>query len=177
MNEHKSFTEYVVRPSDTPKIRFWRVALITIYTVFSAAYLFVFGLLFHAIALVVLYPFLLYALIKLTWRFVRVEYEYAIEAGMLTVAAIYGGATRRVKCRVELSDATLIAPYDESRKNILYKEKISEVKRYAEPESGSAFVCIYEDKKHERRCAVIFEVTDEAKRLLRLANPGAYTLR
>ena len=151
--------------------------LITIYTVLSAAYLFVFGLLLHAVALVVLYPFLLYALIKLTWRFVRVEYEYSIEAGTFTVAVIYGGATRRVKCRVELSDAILIAPYDESRQSILEKEKISDIKRFAEEGSDTAFVCVWEDKKHERKCAVIFETTDEAKRLLRLANPGAFTLR
>ncbi len=177
MNEHKSFTEYVVRPSDTAKIRFWRVMLVTIYTVLSAAYLFIFGLLLHVVALVVLYPFLLYALINLTWRFTRTEYEYSIEANMLTIAAIYGGATRRVKCRVDLSDATLIAPHDDSRRNMLEKANISEIKRFAQEDSQTAFVCVWNDKKHERKCAVIFETTDDAKRLLRLANPGAFTLR
>lgn len=177
MNDYKNFTEYVVRPEDTAKTKLLRVFLICAYTIFSAVYLFVFWAILEGIALVLLLPFLLFAIYKLTWRFTRVEYEYAIEAGELTVAAIYGGATRRVKCRVYLPEATLIVPYDSTREQMLAKNDISEVKRFANEDSESAYVCVYPDAKHGKKCALIFETNAEAQRILRLCNPVAFSSR
>ncbi len=174
MNDYKNFTEYVVRPEPTAKNTLARVMLICAYSVFTAAYLFIFWVLLQGLALVILLPFLLFAIVKLTWRFVCVEYEYAIEAGELTVAAIYGGATRRVKCRVQLTEATLIAPYDGARKQMLTNGDISQVKRFANEDSESAYVCVYPDNKRGEKRALIFETNAEAQRILRLCNPVAF---
>ena len=174
MNDYKNFTEYVVRPEPTAKNTLARVMVICAYSVFTAVYLFIFWVLLQGLALVILLPFLLFAIIKLTWRFVCVEYEYSIEAGELTVAAIYGGATRRVKCRVYLPEATLIAPYDASRERMLEKDDISTVKRFASEDSESAYVCVYPDKKHGKKRALVFETNAEAQRILRLCNPVAF---
>ncbi len=177
MNDYKNFTEYVVRPEDTPRTKLLRVFLICAYTVFSAVYLFIFWALLQGLALVLLLPFLLFAIYKLTWRFTRAEYEYAIEAGELTVAVIYGGATRRVKCRVYLPEATLIAPYDGERERMLVKGDVADVKIYADEGSESAYVCVYPDQKHGKKYALIFETTAEAQRILRICNPVAFVSR
>lgn len=177
MNDYKNFTEYVVRKNPTAKNTLARILLICAYTMFSAVYLFIFWAILRGIALVILLPFLLFAIFKLTWRFTCVEYEYAIEAGELVVAAIYGGATRRVKCRVYLPEATLIAPYDGTREQMLAKNDISDVKRFANADSEDAYVCVYPDAKHGKKCALIFETNAEAQRILRLCNPVAFASR
>lgn len=174
MNDYKNFTEYVVRLEPTTKNTLARVMLICAYSIFSAVYLFIFWLVLEGLALVILLPFLLFAIVKLTWRFTCVEYEYAIEAGELTVAAIYGGSTRRVKCRVYLPEATLIAPYDAAREQMLATGDISRVKCFANEGSESAYVCVYPDRKHGKKYALIFETNAEAQRILRLCNPVAF---
>lgn len=175
MNDYRNFTEYVVKPDPTGKTKLLRVFLISAYTLFSAVYLWIFWLNFRALALLIMLPFLLFAIVKLTWRFTSAEYEFLIEAGELTVAVIYGGATRKVKCRIELSRATLIAPYDNERARMLERGDMESVKRFTESESSdNAYICIYPEKKGSKKSALIFDTTPEAQRILRLCNPSAF---
>lgn len=178
MNEYRNFTEYVVRPETTSSSRLLKIILICAYTIFAAVYLWIFWLNFRALALLIMLPFLMYAIVKVTWRFTSVEYEYAIEAGELTVSVIYSGTSRRVKCRAYLPEATLIAPYDRDSKLMLEKRDISDVKCYiAAEDSDSAYVCVCPDKKRGRNCAVIFETNTEMQRIMRICNPTAFTSR
>lgn len=175
MNDYRNFTEYVVKPEMTSKIKLARVLLITAYTVFTAVYLFIFWGLLQGLALLILLPFILFAIVKLTWRFTCPEYEYIIEAGELSVAVIYGGAARRVKCRVNLPDATLIAPFDKERERVLNSPDISNVKRYCAAEnSENAYICIYPTKNGSKKCALVFDTTPEAQRIMRICNPSAF---
>lgn len=175
MNDYRNFTEYVVKPEMTAKTKLLRVFLICAYTLFSTVYLWIFWLNFRALALLIMLPFLLFAIVKLTWRFTSVEYEFLIEAGELTVAVIYGGATRRVRCRIELPKATLIAQYDIERARMLDRGDIENVKRFtARDNSDSAYVCIYPEKKGSKKSALIFDTTPEAQRIMRICNPHAF---
>ncbi len=175
MNDYKNFTEYVVKPEMTAKIKLARVLLISAYTVFTAVYLFIFWVLLEGVALLILLPFILFAIVKLTWRFTCPEYEYIIEAGELLVAVIYGGAARRVKCRVSLPDATLIAPFDNERERVLNAPDISDVKRYcASEKNDNAYICVYPAKNGSKKRALIFDTTPEAQRIMRICNPSAF---
>ncbi len=176
MNDYKNFCEYIAAAEMTPKKLLARVFLMLFYTVFVAVYTFAFLLILGLWELMLLLPFIMLAMIRLTWKYTVVEYEYSIEAGELRVAAIYNKTSRRVKLRVSVPEMTLIAPYDEHSRNMLERGDIDEVKDYsASKDSESVYVCIYPDKKRGKKRAVIIETTPEAQRILRLCNPTAFT--
>lgn len=52
-------------------------------------------------------------LVRLTWKYTQVEFEYALLDGVLVIDKIYGKKTRRAVFEGELKHALLIAPYTE----------------------------------------------------------------
>lgn len=56
----------------------------------------------------------LFTLVFFSWRRTKPVYEYDIAAGILTVAVIYAGRSRRKLLETEIKDALLIAPDDGS---------------------------------------------------------------
>lgn len=176
MNDYKNFCEYAVHPKVTTSIWLLRILLITLYTLFIAVYSVVFWLILGLWTLMILLPFIMYAIIRITWKFTVIEYEYAIEAGELCVAVIYNGSKRCVKARASISEMTLIAPYDAKSQYTLEKRDIDEVKYYIESkESENAYVCIYPDKKRGKKRALVIETTPEALRIFKLCNSAAFT--
>ncbi len=174
MNDYKNFCEHSVCPEPTGKLRLTQTLLIVLYTVFTLAYLWILGLNFKAWALIVLLPFLLYAMIKMTWRYTVVEYDFAIEAGELTVAHIYAGSSRRLKARVYVPEMTLIAPYNRDSQRMLSAPDIVSVKDFSiKKGSETAWVCIYPDRAGGKKRAIIVETNEEMQRILRLCNPSA----
>lgn len=175
MNDYKNFCEYTVRPKLTSSRKLARVLLIALYTVLVTVYTVIFWLMLGLWTLMILLPFIMYAIIKFTWKFTDVEYEYAMEAGELSVAYIYSGIARHVKCRADITEMTLITPYNEHSMHMLDKNDILEVKYYiASEESEDAYMCVLPDKKRGKKRAVIIETTPEARRILRLCNPSAF---
>lgn len=171
MNDYKNFCEYTVKPRPTAKTQVVRGLLIAMYSVFTLLYLWLFWLNFKSWALLILLPFLMFAIIRVTWRLVNIEYEFAIEVGELKIAVIYGSANRRTKRRLNIPDMTLIAPY---RADLVAAPDIIETVSFAEPDSENAYVCVYPDKKSGKKKAVIIETTEESRRILRLCNPSAF---
>ena len=175
MNDYKNFCEYSIRPELTLTRKLTRVLLIVFYTLLVTVYTAVFWLMLRLWTLMILLPFIMYAIIRLTWKFTDVEYEYAIEAGELSIAYIYSGAARRVKYRADITEMTLIAPYNEQNSHMLNKNDIYEIKYYtASKNSEEAYLCISPDKKRGKKRAVIIETTPEARRILRLCNPSSF---
>ena len=65
---------------------------------------------------IALFPMMLSIIIPLTYRYVQIEYEYSIDAGIITFSEIYGRRSRKKKFEVKIGDAIAIAPYrDEYR--------------------------------------------------------------
>ncbi len=174
MNDYKNFCEFVSKPKPTAKNRAIRAALIIFYTIFSAFYIYVFWLNLKLWTMILLLPFLMYAIIRMSWRFVQLEYEYAIEAGELSVAAIYSGASRRTKFRAQISDMTLIAPYNEQNAAVLRAHDITSAKIFADRDSETAYICVCPDKASGKKRAAVIETNDEMCRILRLGNPSAF---
>ena len=178
MNDYKNFCEYSVRPEPDGRTRTLKLLLMLAYTLITAGYIFLFWVILRAWQLLILLPFIMYALIILTWRFVRVEYEYAIEAGVLTVAKIFDGRSRRVKLKIELPECTLIAPRAESGGRALEARDIASVRDFsASPGSADAWVLVCPDRSGGKKSAAIIETNAEMRRILRLCNPSAYSDR
>ncbi len=175
MNDYKNFYEYTYKPEGGIKLTLLKASLIALYTVFTIVYLLIFGVLITAIALLVLFPFLLFAIIKFSYKYTDREYEISVEAGEMTVAVIYGAVRRRTKKQVSVPDMTLIARYTENRKAMVSGGNIAEVFSFVgTPDSEDNFICVYPDSKSGRKHAIIIETDEELRRVLRICNPSAF---
>ena len=174
MNDYKNFCEYSTRPEITGKTVLIKALLLILYTLFCLVYLWIFGLNFRAWALIIMLPFIMYAIIKITWRRTDVQYEFLIEAGELSIAKIYGNSSRRVKAKAYIPEMTLIAPYAGEGERALSARDIVSVKNYAASKnSEGAWVCVYPDRDKGKKHALIIETNEEMRRILHLCNPSA----
>ena len=178
MNEHKTFCELIVTPAKTAGTRALEAALMLVYALITAGYFFLFYIMLGQWQPLILLPFIVFGLIRLTWRFTRVEYEIAVEAGALTVAKIYDKRSRRKKFSADIADFSLIRPLDADAKRVFNGADITERLDFsASPESPDAMLIVYPEKKTGRKTALVIETNDEVRRLLRLSNPGAFARR
>ncbi len=173
MNDQKSFCEYTVTPEPSFAVKLGRVGLLTLYTLLTVIWLYIFALVSLTWVMLLLLPFVLYALITLTWRYVRYDFEYAVEGGELTISKIFDGRSRRTVYRAEIADFVKVLPYLEE-KAILTSGEFADVAEFtACEESESAWIGILNDKKSGKRKAVIFEASPDMLRLMRHSNPSA----
>lgn len=175
MNEHKSFCEYIVTPETGAKGMLLRVALMLIYALVAAGYTFFFWILLRQWQPLILLPFIIYALINLTWRFVMVEYEFDVEAGELTVAKIYGKKTRRKKFSADISEFSVIRPLDGDSRRLADAPDTELLDFSARPDSVDRLICVLPEKKTGKKKAVIIETDEDTRRLMRLSNPSAFS--
>lgn len=175
MNEHKSFCEYIVTPETGAKGMLLRVVLMLIYALVAAGYTFFFWILLRQWQPLILLPFIIYALINITWRFVMVEYEFAVEAGELTVAEIYGKKTRRKRFSADISEFTVIRPLDSDSGKLADAPDTELLDFSARPDSEDRMICVLPEKRTGKKKAVIIETDEDMRRLMRLANPSAFS--
>lgn len=166
LNEYRNFCEFVKKP-DKPK-RSLRSILIICYTLITLAYIVFFYLMLKQWQLLILLPFLMYAIIALSWKYTDPEYEYAIEAGLLTVSVIYGGKTRRVKARADLTKALRISPFEE---RLTAGREVASVKELSA--GGEVWCIMLPDSDRGRKSALVVSVDDNMKRIMKLCNPSA----
>ena len=167
MNDYRNFCEFAKKPDDSAKVRTLRIALMSVYTVVTLAYIVFFYIILRQWQLLLLLPFIMYALIALTWRFTKPEYEYSIEAGELTVAVIYGGRSRRVKCTADLTKATRVSEFQPGLAN---SRDVSEVKDFS---AGGEVWCVFMPDDNGKKRLIVISVNDEMKRIMKLCNPSA----
>jgi hypothetical protein len=177
MNDYNNFCEYVVKPAPHLKNRLLKLFLLSMYTLLTAAYIFIFWLVLRIWQPLILFPFIMYALINITWKYVLVEYEYIIEAGELSISKIYDGRARRTALTVGISDMTLITKLTDSSRQKLNSPDVTEVSDFSVSGEKEAYLALYADKKSGKKRAVIFNVNDEMRRILRLGNPSAFVAR
>ncbi len=171
MNDYKNFCELTVKPETGARGLALKIALIVLYTLFTAAYVVFLYFILEMWTMLILLPFIMYAIFTLTWRYTQLEYEFAIETGELSVAKIYDGRSRRTVFRCDLSEATRISPLSDRR--VLESPDITSVKDFsASPDSAAAWYVIVPDGS--KKLAAVIETNDEMLRILRLANPSAF---
>lgn len=176
MNEFETY-EYVVAEGRTGRLRLRKALLIAGYVLFAAVMLLFAAASRLGAPLVALTPFALALLIFLTWRYTKVEFEYSITSGEMTVSKILGGRTRRELISFHLRDCVVIAPPEDRA----WREKggafhtLPRISALSVKDAPDAYLAAFEDA-NGRRGAVCFEATQKALRICHFYNPSATVL-
>lgn len=168
--------EYIIKPKNEGKVLIKKTALAASYFLLAAILIF---LVITLAPLYVLIPLILLsvavtALVAfITWRFVCVEYEICIGGGNLTVTTIYGRSVRRQLVNLNINSIFEMGEYGDGA----YEEisKISLQKNYicvSSLASPVIYYALFDEGKD--RSILYFDATDEAIRLLRISNSGAF---
>lgn len=159
-----------------------RIGLVFLYVATAVAILLLGIRTGYLAPLIALTPVTVWILVFFTWRFVSVEYEYSITSGVLTFAKIYGNRTRRTFLKIELRQASRIAPLD----NDVWTaeaDKWHPEREFSAVSSMSApdiYFILFEHgnekTKEKRRTVFYFEATSRALQICRFYNPSATVL-
>lgn len=169
MREFKTY-EYVVAQKTEGKRRLEKPGMILLYVAFIIAW-FIFGFVSKMFPLLELIPVTLWMLVFFTWRYVKVEYEYSIESGDMTISNIYGGRSRKKIVTFKLKDCSLIAPvstYDFKAKDY-EPEKIYNA--LSSEKAEDAYFALFE--LDGKRCTAYFEATEKALKICKYYNSTA----
>ena len=150
-----------------------RIFLIFCYLVWLSIWFVVFVRVAFSPALLILALALTVLLVIVTWKYVQVEYEYAIYAGSFFVAKIYGKTKRKELLELDLKRAILIAPRTEEYLSEADKMKLDGVLwAVSSPKAENIWMIVY--PCGEKSAALLFfEADEEALKLLRRENPRA----
>ena len=169
--------EYIIKPKNEGKTLVKKIAVAISYFLLLAVLIL---LVITLTPLYVMIPLILIAtafvalVAVVSWRFVCPEYEMRIGNGDLIVTVIYGKSIRRTLINIPINSINEIGEYDDDA----YEEisKISLQKNYLCISSLSApavYYAIFDEEKDH--CILYFEATDEAVKLLRASNSGAFS--
>lgn len=169
MSEFTTY-EYVVAQKAEGKWKLKKLGMILLYIAFVIAW-FIFGFVSKMFPLLALIPLTLWMLVFFTWRYVKVEYEYAMESGNMTISNIYGGRSRKKIVSFKMKDCSLIAPvstHDSEAKDYapenIYNALSSE-------KATDAYFALFE--LDGKKCVAYFEATEKALKICKYYNSTA----
>jgi len=127
----------------------------------------------------VLSPVAVWLLYFFTWRYVCVEYEYAITGGDFTLSRVFGGRSRRRMLTITLKDAVRIAPLEneaESEKATAWHPE-REYIAVSSFEAPDIYFILFEldaeRNKDKRRAILYLEATQKALHIFKYYNASA----
>lgn len=169
MSEFTTY-EYVVAQKTEGKWKLKKLGMILIYVAFVIAW-FIFGFVSKMFPLLALIPVTLWMLVFFTWRYVKVEYEYSMEAGDMTISNIYGGRSRKQIVTFKMKDCSLIAPLSthDFKARDYEPEKIYSALSSAKAED--AYFALFE--ADGKKCVAYFEATEKALKICKYYNSTA----
>ena len=105
--------------------------------------------------------------VKFFWDYTKIEYEYTIIQGELTMDAIIGAKKRKKIVSFIIRDAEKIAPY----KNDAPKD-IPLINACASPQNSDTYIAIFKDEKGCRQ-ALLFSAIDKTLEVMSYYNKNA----
>ena len=173
MNSNQTY-EKVVRSNSESKQRANKILAILGYSAFFAVWL-VIGLFKRDILvpLAVTGVLCTVALILLTWKYLDVEYEYALWYGSFEVAKIYSKKSRKNLLSAETKELLLIAPATEEYISKAKHFEIDKEVNATSSESEESWILVT-GGKDEPRILVYFEADERLLGMLRAANPSVF---
>jgi hypothetical protein len=124
-----------------------------------------------AFILIPLCPLILLILIPLTYRYVKIEYEYRISSGTMTVSKIFNKRSRKDWLEIIIKDMEIIAPYSD-----IYKDRAESdddiIRRYEAVSSMShpdMYFTIFQNENDEKSI-LFFEATGKTLKLIHSNN-------
>lgn len=109
--------EYSAEQKCEGKWKIYKMLLLTLYVVYVVAF-FLAIYITRIFPLGALIPVTLWILVFFTWRFIKLDYKYTVDSGMMTFTVIYGRRTKKEKVSLHIKDAYLIARADASESKI-----------------------------------------------------------
>ncbi len=110
----------------------------------------------------------------LTWKYVQLEYEYAIWYGRLSVSKIYGKKKRQTVLECDIKKLIMIAPATEE--NIKRAEHLEPERRIVGVSgevADNAWLAVT-DEQDEKRALIFFEADERMLTILKNANMIAF---
>ena len=166
MSEFNTF-EFVVdeRPEGKRKaMKFWGrfglLAIIAAWVIISLCTIFYLAILPMALLGVVLY----------FWKIFNCELEYSMTSGMMTFSRIYGGIRRKKVLDVVIKDFRTCAPRTPETDAKLKAQGVEKIYMFASHSTADDQYCATFDQDGQL-CAVYFEATEKALKILRYYNP------
>ena len=166
--------EYAAMQKNVGKLKNRKILLITSYVLFTLVY---FTMIFISkrLPLGAIYPFLLYILFLLTYRYVQIDNKYTITSGTLIFTRKYGNSKPVTLTEFKLKSAELVAPIDQSADEISSFAPKKIFNALPSPDTENGYVALYRDSDGAP-CAFYFEVTEEACRVLKYYAPNFIAL-
>ena len=165
--------EYTTEQKNEGKWKWKRLGLILLYILYPAVLIFVVGSGAVALAAPLLgfIPLSLWAIVFLTWRYVKVSYQYVIESGKISFFKHYGPRTKKLQFEIAIKDAVLIAPLDkrEYRERLELFDPTVIYNGLSSTKAPNQYYLSFEDKDG-RHCVFFFEATDKALDFFRMYN-------
>ena len=115
-----------------------------------------------------------FCLVLLTFKYVRLEYEYSFWYGRMGIAKIYAKKKRKSVIDTDIKDLLMIAPATEE--NIARAEQLEIDDRLiaVSDESADNIWLAVTGGKDERRIMVFFEADDRSLGMLKSVNPHVF---
>ena len=114
------------------------------------------------------------ALVLLTLKYIRLEYEYSFWYGRMGISKIYAKKKRKAVIDTEIKDLLIIAPATEE--NIARAEHFEIDDRLiavSDPSADNIWLAVT-GGKDERRIMIFFEADERSLGMLRSSNPHAF---
>ena len=167
--------EYGVDKKREGKLKLLSICFIALYVAFVGG---TFGIL-YSIGLIPVFaavPVLLWILVLATWRYVQVDDKYTLSEGSFTLKRSYGNKKAKVLCEFRIKEASVIAPEYECTAAL---SEIPAARIYdARPSlcASDIYVAVFTDKDSQPS-AVMFQVTDQAVKVLKYYNENTVSLK
>lgn len=175
MNSAESY-EKIVKAALTGKRLAVRISAILSYIAIAVVFLLVAlnNISFFAV-IIAMGALVIFGIVKFTWKYLQLEFEYSFSYGTLSIAKIYGKSTRRQLVEADMKSLLLIAPATEE--NIDRAELLEPDERVIAVSSESAddiWLALTGDKD-EKRVLIFFEADERSLGILRTANPYVFS--
>ena len=169
--------EQTVAQRVTVAVIFKRIILLALYAFCGIALLLVGDHLKLVLLAAEIAALLIWMLVLFTWRLSKVEYEYVIFDGTLTVFRILGNRSRRRLCAVTVRHLSAVYPCEGDYVNRIESFGARRtVFAASAPDAEGLYAALWTDEKNRRR-VLFFEPDDRALRIMRSQNITAVTLR
>lgn len=172
-----NYVEYSVECKSEGKLKMRKLWLILAYIAFVVLYFVLFTVITKIVPLVAILPLLVWILVFFTWRYTKVEYEYAILQGAFHFSVIYGGRTRKELLEVKIKDMTVIAPYEGE---MIARTEAPDIARHyqfiSSKDSPDRYAAIWVDEEG-KKCSLLFEATNKTLKICKFYNQTATVVK
>lgn len=159
-----NYTEYLVKKKADSKIIIHRIAIILVGLIlFGVLSFLMFGPVkipqIGAVALL-----LIGYVCKVLWSYTKIEYEYLIVSGEMTMDVIYAGKKRRKIAEFKVPTAEAILPYADAK-----LDGVKTVFAATAPDDEDVYCAIYKNDNSDRE-ALVFNADERALKMLHYYN-------